>query len=141
VTRVLAIVALISVVAGSAAKQLHGRPTVGAFALIEFVVIIVLVAWSLWRVLSGRAGFFMHFAIGFFAIAVGLELVPTLLHGFALTVFPAFVARLLAVACLGTGIGLLPFAFRMAARADTRSGRADYDDELDEEDDGALGLA
>jgi hypothetical protein len=29
----------------------------------------------------------------------------------------------------------------MAARADTRSGRADYDDELDEEDDGALGLA
>jgi hypothetical protein len=141
VTRVLAIVALISVVAGSAAKQLHGRPTVGAFALIEFVVIIVLVAWSLWRVLSGRAGFFMHFAIAFFAIAVGLELVPTLLHGFALTAFPAFVARLLAVACLGTGIGLLPFAFRMAARADTRSGRADYDDELDEEDDGALGLA
>jgi hypothetical protein len=141
VTRVLAIVALVAIAAGSVAKQLHGRPTVGAFALIEFVVIVALVAWGLWRVVSGRAGFFMYFAIGFFAIAVGLELVPTLLHGFALTAVPAFVARLLAVVCLGTGIGLLPFAFRMAARADTRSGRADYEDDLDEEDDGALGLA
>jgi len=141
VARALAIVALVAIVVGSAAKQLHGRPTVGAFALIEFVVIVALVAWGLWRVLSGRAGYFMLFAIAFFAIAVGLELVPTLLHGFALTALPAFVTRLLAVVCLGTGVGLLPFAFRMAARADTRSGRADYEDDLDEEDDGALGLA
>jgi hypothetical protein len=141
VTRALAIVALVSIAAGSAAKQLHGRPTVGAFALIELIVIIALVAWGLWRVLSGRAGFFMHFAIGFFAIAVGLELVPTLLHGFALTALPAFLARSLSVVCLGTGIGLLPFAFRMAARADAASPATNYEDELDEEDDGAWGLA
>ena len=140
-TRWLAIVALASIAAGSAAKQLHGRPTVGAFALIELAVIVALVAWGLWRVLSGRAGFFMYFAIGFFAIAVGLELVPTLLHGFALTALPAFLARSLSVVCLGTGIGLLPFAFRMAARADAGSRASDYDDELDEEDDGAWGLA
>jgi hypothetical protein len=139
--RVLAIVALVSIVAGSAAKQLHGRPTVGAFALIEFVVIAALAAWGLWRVLSGRAGYFMLFAIGFLAIAVGLELVPTLLQGFALTALPAFVARSLAVVCLGTGIGLLPFVFRMAARADPGARASDYDDELDEEDDGAWGLA
>ena len=137
----LAIVALASIAVGSAAKQLHGRPTVGAFALIELAVIVALVAWGLWRVLSGRAGFFMHFAIGFFAIAGGLELVPTLLHGFALTALPAFLARSLAVVCLGNGIGLLPFAFRMAARADAGSRASDYDDELDEEDDGAWGLA
>jgi hypothetical protein len=141
VTRVLAIVALVSIAAGSAAKQLHGRPTVGAFALIELIVIIALVAWGLWRVLSGRAGFFMHFAIGFFAIAVGLELVPTLLHGFALTALPAFLARSVSVVCLGAGVGLLPFAFRMAARADAGSRASDYDDELDEDDDSALGLA
>ena len=141
VSRVLAIVALAAIAAGSAAKQLHGRPTVGAFALVELVVIVALAAWGLWRVLSGRAGFFMHFAIGFFAIAVGLELVPTLLHGFALTALPAFVARSLAVVCLATGIGLLPFAFRMAARADSASPSSAYDDELDEEDDGAWGLA
>jgi hypothetical protein len=141
VTRGLAIVALASIAAGSAAKQLHGRPTVGAFALIELAVIVALVAWGLWRVLSGRAGFFMYFAIGFFAIAVGLELVPTLLHGFALTALPALLARGLSVVCLGTGIGLLPFAFRMAARADAGSRASDYDDELDEEDDGAWGLA
>ncbi|HET7049190.1 MAG TPA: hypothetical protein VFI54_13080 [Solirubrobacteraceae bacterium] len=140
-TRGLAIVALASIAAGSAAKQLHGRPTVGAFALIELAVIVALVAWGLWRVRSGRAGFFMYFAIGFFAIAVGLELVPTLLHGFALTALPAFLARSLSVVCLGTGIGLLPFAFRMAARADAGSRASDYDDELDEEDDGAWGLA
>jgi hypothetical protein len=140
-TRGLAIVALASIAAGSAAKQLHGRPTVGAFALIELAVIVALVAWGLWRVLSGRVGFFMYFAIGFFAIAVGLELVPTLLHGFALTALPAFLARSLSVVCLGTGIGLLPFAFRMAARADAGSRASDYDDELDEEDDGAWGLA
>jgi hypothetical protein len=141
VTRGLAIIALVSIVAGSAAKQLHGRPTVGGFALIEFVVIVALVAWSLWRVLSGRAGFFMYFAIAFFAVAVGLELLPTLLHGFALTAVPAFVARSLAVVCLGTGIGLLPYAFRMAARADAASPSSAYDDELEEDDDGALGLA
>ena len=141
VARGLAIVALASIAVGSAAKQLHGRPTVGAFAVIELAVIVALVAWGLWRVLSGRAGFFMHFAIGFFAIAVGLELVPTLLHGFALTALPAFLARSLAVVCLGTGIGLLPFAFRMAARADAGSRASDYDDEVDEEDDGAWGLA
>jgi hypothetical protein len=141
VTRVLAIVALVSIAAGSAAKQLHGRPTVGAFAAIELAVIIALVAWGLWRVLSGRAGFFMYFAIGFFAIAVGLELVPTLLHGFALTALPALESRCLAVVCLATGIGLLPFAFRMAARADAASPASDYDDELDEEDDSAFGLA
>jgi hypothetical protein len=117
-TRVLAIVALVSIVAGSAAKQLHGRPTVGAFALIEFVVIAALAAWGLWRVLSGRAGYFMLFAIGFLAIAVGLELVPTLLRGFALTALPAFVARSLAVMCLGAGIGLL----RLRRRA-RRGGR------------------
>jgi hypothetical protein len=137
-SRVLAIVALASIAAGSAAKQLHGRPTVGAFALVELVVIVALVAWGLWRVLSGRAGLFMHFAIGFFAIAVGLELVPTLLHGFALTAMPAFLARSLAVVSLATGIGLLPFAFRMAARADAASPASAYDDE---EDDGAWGLA
>jgi hypothetical protein len=109
--------------------------------LIEFVVIVALVGWGLWRVLSGRAGFFMHFAIAFFAVAVGLELVPTLLHGFALTAVPAFLARTLAVVCLGTGIGLLPYAFRMAARADAASPSSAYDDELDEEDDSAWGLA
>jgi hypothetical protein len=141
VTRVLATVALASIAAGSAAKQLHGRPTVGAFAVIEVAVIVALVAWGLWRVLSGRAGFFMYFAIGFFAITVGLELVGTLLHGFALTALPAFLSRSLAVVCLGTGIGLLPFAFRMAARADAASPASAYDDELDEEDDGAWGLA
>ena len=139
--RVLAIAALASIVAGSAAKQLHGRPTIGAFALIEFVVIVALAAWGLWRVLSGRAGYFMLFAIGFLAIAVGLELVPTLLHGFALTALPAFVARSLSVMCLGAGIGLLPFAFRMAGRADAGAHASDYDEELDEEDDGAWGLA
>jgi hypothetical protein len=141
VARMLAIVALVSIAAGSAAKQLHGRPTVGAFSLIEFVVIVALVAWCLWRVLSSRAGFFMHFAIAFFAVAVGLELVPTLLHGFALTAVPAFLARTLAVVCLATGLGLLPYAFRMAARADAASPSSAYDDELDEEDDGAWGLA
>ncbi|MGZ4306672.1 MAG: hypothetical protein ACXVSL_17620 [Solirubrobacteraceae bacterium] len=141
VTRVLAIVALVSIAAGSGAKQLHGRPTVGEFALIEFVVIVALVAWGLWRVLSGRAGFFLYFAIGFFAIAVGLELVPTLLDGFALTAVPAFLARSLSVVCLGTGIGLLPYAFRLAARADAASPSSAYDDERDDEDDGAWGLA
>lgn len=141
VARVLAIVALGSIVAGSVAKQLHGRPTVGAFALIEFAAIVALAAWGLWRVLSGRAGYFMLFGIGFVAIAVGLELVPTLLHGFALTALPAFLARSLAVLCLGTGIGLLPFAFRLAARADAGARSSDYGDELDEEDDGAWGLA
>ena len=42
---------------------------------------------------------------------------------------------------LGTGIGLLPFAFRLAAGADAGSRAPDNDDELDEEEDGAWGMA
>ena len=141
--RVLGTVALLAIAAGAAGHQLHGRPGVGVFSMVvlsmvELAAIVALVGWGLQRVLSGRAGYFTYFAIAFFAIAEGLALVPTLFHGFALTALPAFVMRSLSVVCLGTGIGLLPLAFRMAAQADTASFESEYDEE--EEDDGAWEL-
>jgi hypothetical protein len=141
VARMLATCALASVAAGAAARQLHGRPTVGAFAVIELAAIVALVAWGLRRVLFGRAGYFTYFAVAFLAIAAGLELIPTLLRGFALTAVPAFVARGLTVLCLATGIGLLPLAFRMAARADAASPAPAGPGDVEEEDEGAWELA
>jgi hypothetical protein len=136
--RVLALVALAAIAAGAASRHLHGRPTVGAFAVVELAAIVALVAWGLRRVLLGRAGCFTHFAIAFAAIAEGLELVPVLLHGFVLVAVPAFAARSLAVLCLGTGIALLPLAFRMAAQADAASPPASPSDlEAEQEVDGA----
>jgi hypothetical protein len=137
--RALGIVALIAVAGAGAARQLHGRPTVGVFAIVELVVLLALVAWGLWRVLLANAGYFTYFAVAFFAIAEGLELVPTLLHGFVLAAVPAFVARTLSVVCLGTGIGLLPIAFRMATQA--VGGEPVPEEDLEEGDDGAWELA
>ena len=48
--RVLGIAALIAVAGAGAARQLHGRPSVGVFATVELVVLLALVAWGLWRV-------------------------------------------------------------------------------------------
>ena len=53
--RALGIVALIAVAGAGAARQLHGRPTVAAFATVELAVLLALVAWGLSaRAVRGR---------------------------------------------------------------------------------------
>jgi hypothetical protein len=114
VVDVLAVAALVAIGIAGVARELHGRPTVSAFQLVTFAVILAFVAWGLRRVLLRHLGYFSAFLISAVAIWEGIQLAPTLLHGFVLAAVPAFAARAAAVACLGCGAGLLLFVFRLA---------------------------
>ena len=71
VARVLAIGALLGIAAAGLARDLHGRPSVSAFQMIELAVLLAFVAWGLSRVLFRRPGYFVCFAIAFVAIWEG----------------------------------------------------------------------
>jgi hypothetical protein len=138
VARGLALAALIATASAGVARELHGRPTVSAFQMITFAIVVAFVVWGLRRVLFHRAGYFSYFAIAFVAIWAGAQLIPTLLNGFVLAAEPAFVARATTVVCLGCGGALLLVAFRLVG--ETEPGpldSGDPNDEYDGEDAGA----
>jgi hypothetical protein len=86
-------------------------------------------------VLLRRFGYFSIFMISVVAIWEGIQLLPTLLHGFVLVAVPAFLARSAAVVCLGSGVGLLPFVFRLANQRELEPAEAhDFSDQDDFED-------
>ena len=68
VARVLAITALIATAAAALARDLHGRPSVSVFQLIELAVLLAFVAWGLGRVLLRRPGLLLCFVIAFVAV-------------------------------------------------------------------------
>jgi hypothetical protein len=142
VARTLSFAALAGVVVGGVARQLHGRPTVGAFALIGLVLILAFVAWAIGRLALRRPGYFFFLVVSVAALWQGAELIQTLLHGFVLAAVPAFVARAAAVICLGTGAGLLLMVFRLSLRRDEDSPHRsdDTDDERDLDDERACQL-
>jgi hypothetical protein len=127
VARVLAIAALIAIAAAALASDLHGRPSVSVFQLIELAVLLAFVAWGLGRVLLRRPGFFLCFVIAFVAVWEGAILIPTLVNGFVLIAGPAFVVRAATVVCLGTGAGLLLLVFRLAGQ---REGESSIEDQM-----------
>ena len=114
VARVLAIAALTVVAIAGLGLQLHGRPTITPFQLVELAAILAFVGWGLSRVLFRAPGYFTCFLIGIAALWAGGEMVTTLLYGFVLLPLPAFSARLVTVLCLGTGAALIPLVFRLA---------------------------
>ncbi len=118
VARVLAITALIVVAIAGLGLQLHGRPTITPFQLVELAAILAFVGWGFSRVLFRTPGYFTCFLIGIAALWAGGELVTTLLYGFVLIPLPAFTARLVTVLCLGTGAALIPLVFRLADHED-----------------------
>lgn len=118
VARVLAITALIVVAVAGLGLQLHGRPAITPFQLVELAAILAFVGWGLSRVVFRAPGYFTCFLIGIAALWAGGEMVTTLLYGFVLLPLPAFSARLVTVLCLGTGAALLPLVFRLADHDD-----------------------
>lgn len=114
VARVLAITALIVVAIAGLGLQLHGRPTVTPFQLVELAAILAFVGWGLSQALFRTPGYFACFLIAVAALWAGGEMVTTLLYGFVLLPLPAFSARLVTVLCLGTGAALLPLVFRLS---------------------------
>ncbi len=124
----LAITALIVVAIAGLGLELHGRPTVTPFQLVELAAILAFVGWGFSQVLFRAPGYFTCFLIGIAALWAGGEMVTTLLYGFVLLPLPAFSARLVTVLCLGTGAALIPLVFRLADhdfdRTRARSGDA-----------------
>ena len=123
IARTLAMVGLLAVAIAGFGLQLHGRPGVSIFQLVELGFILAFVAWGLWRVLLGGPGYFAAFLIAVGAIWAGAVLIPTLLHGFVLIALPAFLTRAVAVICLAAGAGLLLLVFRLLDHDDPYSAR------------------
>jgi hypothetical protein len=118
VARTLALAALIAIAVGGCGRQLHARPAVSAWQLILLGTFVVFVGWGLRRLLVRRHGSLFFFVVSIAALWEGLELLPTLLHGFVLMAVPASVARVAAVLCLGAGAGLLVLAPRFARQGE-----------------------
>lgn len=119
VARVLAVTALVAVTIAALGLQLHGRPAISAFHFVELALILAFVAWGFSRALFRRPGYFTCFLIGVAALWAGGELITTLLYGFVLISLPAFLARVATIVCLGTGVGLLLYVFRLSDYRDS----------------------
>ncbi len=116
IARGLATVVLIAIAVASIGRELHGRPDVSGFSVAELVVILALVAISLRLVLRRTIGFLTIFVVAFVSVWEGVTLLTTLLNGYVLMAVPAAVARGATVICLGSGIGLVLLALRLAER-------------------------
>ncbi len=119
VARVLALAALVAVTIAGLGLQLHGRPTISVFQLVQLALILAFVAWGFSRALFRRPGYFTCFLIGVAALWAGGEMITTLLYGFVLISLPAFLARVATIVCLGAGAGLLLLVFRLSDYRDS----------------------
>jgi hypothetical protein len=137
--RVLANVALVGVTIAGLGLQLHGRPTITPFQLVELALILAFVGWGISRATLRQPGYFTCFLIGVGAVWAGGVLVTTLLYGFVLIPLPAFLARAVTVVNLGVGAALLLLVFRLADQSDRRGRRAEAADPLDHELGGVSG--
>jgi hypothetical protein len=139
--KALGIAALIGLSAAVLGRELHGRPTVTVFQLIELVLVLAFAVWALYRLLFTRPGYFFYLVIAIVALWQGAELMPTLFEGFVLAAGPAFVARTAAVVSVGSGIALLLMVFRIADVRDSSSDHSDQPGQREAEDDSAWELA
>lgn len=114
-SRALASATLLALITGAVGRQLHGRPMIGAGQLILLAVVLVFFGLLLWRVVSGRVGYFLLFTVFICSLMGDFELIPTLLHGYVLMALPAAVARAAATICAGCGAALLPLTVRLSA--------------------------
>jgi hypothetical protein len=120
--RGLAAATLAAFLVAALARQLHGRPGISAGQLIVLALELAFAGWAATRMARG-GGWFVLFLIAAAAIWEGATLVGTLVYGFVLLALPAFPARLVVVACLAGGVGLLPVVFAIAERPQRPQGR------------------
>jgi len=115
----LAAATLTAFLIAALARQLHGRPGISPGALIVLALEFAFAGWAATRMARG-GGWFVLFLIAAAAIWEGATLVGTLVYGFVLLALPAFPSRLVVVACLAGGVGLLPVVFALAERPQGR---------------------
>jgi hypothetical protein len=129
IARGLAVASLIAIAAAGLARELHGRPGVSPTQWVELCIIAAFVAWGARHVVFGDPGYFGYLLIGLFTLWEGVNLLPTLLHGYVLVALPAFLARVTAVVCLGCGVSIFWPAFRLAgSRLDRRGSTVEHSD-------------
>jgi hypothetical protein len=116
VARALAALALAAFAVTAAAQQLHGRPWVSVGQGVTLAVALAFTAWGARRLALRRHGWFTFFLIAAAAIWEGGSNVAVLLDGYVLMALPAFLDRAAVVACLSSGLALLPVVFAMAER-------------------------
>jgi hypothetical protein len=127
--RLLAVSALAAIALAGLARNLHGRPTVSVFQLLELAAVLVFVGWALFRLLFRSPGYGTYFVIAIAGLWEGAQLIPTLLNGFVLAAVPATAARAASVIALGASGSLLLMIFRLAERPDAASPSSSGDDE------------
>lgn len=104
--RMLAALALFGIVLAALARDLHGRPGLSGFGLVELAVILTFVLWALARIVRDRASSLILFLIAVLAAWEGISLIPTLLHGYVLLAVPPLLGRVATVICLSAAIAL-----------------------------------
>jgi hypothetical protein len=139
--RALGVVSVLALSVAAAGRNLHGRPGVTVFQMIELVLVLAFALWALHRLIFVRHGYFTYFLIAIVALWQGAELIPTLLQGFVLAAEPAFLARTAAVLCLGTGVALLLMVFRLAEQRDHAPPPGSEPAHVEAQDDSAWELA
>jgi hypothetical protein len=112
----LTVVLAVAIAGGCAARQLYGRPGVPTAEVLLAAIVGVFAALGVVMTVVRRGGYLLQILIAFVALWVGLELLPTLLHGFALTAGPPLLARVTAVVCLGGCADLALLGVRGALR-------------------------
>lgn len=140
VARVLALLALAGGGLLGVGHQLYGEPFVSIGQEIVLSLILAFVSGMfVWIALRG-AGPFSLLLTAMGALWVGLDCLPSLLHGFVLMVIPAFAARAATVVCLACGIGIavLLLGFRLLDTpeeyGEVAEGDRDFEGNLDFED-------
>jgi hypothetical protein len=104
--RALAALTLFGITLAAVGRDLHGRPGLSGFGLVELAVILTFVAWALSRVAWDRASSLILFLVAVVAAWEGVSLIPTLLHGYVLLAVPPLLGRIATVICLSGAITL-----------------------------------
>jgi hypothetical protein len=116
VARGLGLGALFGITVLAVGHELYGEPFVTTGQEIVLALVLAFVAVALIVLLFRGPSTFLLILIFLAALWAGIEFVSVLVHGYVLTVLPAFLSRVAVVACLACGVGLIIqlFAFRLA---------------------------
>ncbi len=113
VARLVAGLTLLGIFLATVGRDLHGRPGISIFGVVELTFIAVPTVWAAWWVLRGRAGWPMFFLISVVGVWEAISLIPTLFNGYVLLAVPAFLGRLATIMCVGGAIALVLPAVRL----------------------------
>lgn len=130
VARAVAGLTLFGIGLAAVGRDLHGRPGISGFGVVELAFITAFTVWAALRVLRARAGSFTFFLIAVVAVWEALSLIPTLFNGYVLLAVPPFLGRLATIICLGGAIALVLPTVRVLRKEQEDTPSEPADDEV-----------